>query len=85
VFIAFSTLPSSISGIAVISSGTMVRRRKVKMAVDFLNSDNVSTLDSKTVDELHYLIEVALKRGKIDTADEISMHLLRRVENSTGI
>jgi hypothetical protein len=85
IFIAFCTIPSSIAGLALISSGALVRRRNIKTAVDFLGSDPVAALDSKTVDELHYLIEVALKKGKIDVADRISTHLLRRVENSTDV
>ncbi|MDR3616087.1 MAG: hypothetical protein P4L53_21190 [Candidatus Obscuribacterales bacterium] len=84
-FVAFSTIPTSIAGVAIAMSGDMVRRRKIKTALDFLRSHDVTALDAKTVDELHYLIEVALKDKKIDSADRISMHLLRRVENSLEI
>jgi hypothetical protein len=81
-FMAFSTIPTSIAGLAILSSGVMVQRRKVKAALNFLQFEDAAALDVKTVDELHYLIGVALKHGKIDAADRISMHLLRRVETN---
>jgi hypothetical protein len=85
IFISVSGIPSGTAGLALISTGAMVQWRKNRTAVNFLHSVDVTALDSKSDDELHYLIEVALKRGKIDAADRISTHLLRRVENSTAI
>ncbi len=45
-----------------------------------LEVNDVSSIACKSDEELNYLIAVALRAEKLETADKISIHLLQRIE-----
>jgi hypothetical protein len=78
VSIAISTIPSSVGALAIVFRGI----RNTKEASKVLEGRNLSpsALNDKTDDELHRLIELALKLKNVAAADKISRHLLERVD-----
>ena len=77
----FSTIPSSIAGLAVSLHGESFPTKKFRRAAKFLDKNDLSNLEKQTDEELHCLVDVALKSSKIDVADKISQQLLRRAES----
>ena len=83
--VALSSIPASMAGMAVVFHPESSRAKEVSNALLFLDGNDFSSLRDKTDAELHSVIEMALEQKRIEAADKISRHLLRRTESSGGI
>ena len=83
--VALATIPMAISGIAVAFTFKATGKNATEKNSLALDSNDYLSLESKSDEELHMLVGMALKAKKLDVADKVSKHLLLRVEQCDEI